>query len=108
MACKRWRVACYAQSFCAHPEDVLCWRCTVLHVMPPYSMTVPHSICSTACTGYEKRWTLFSTFWFMVVATRYYGIPPALRFLVYLGWRTVMTKAYEAHKLLVLWRECAA
>jgi len=55
-------------------------------------------------TWYEKRWTLFSTVWFLVQQTRFNAIPPALRFLVYLGWRAVMTKAYEAHKAIVLWQ----
>ncbi len=34
------------------------------------------------------------------------GVPPALRYLWYLAYRSVMFKAYEAHKTIVLWREC--
>jgi hypothetical protein len=60
-----------------------------------------------ACTDDEKRWTLFSTLWYMVMATRFYAIPPAVRYVVYLGWRAAMTAAYNAHKRIVILRECA-
>lgn len=56
--------------------------------------------------GYEKRWTVFSTLWYTVMQLRFFAVPPALRFLIYLGWRAVMSQAYQAHKALVLWREC--
>jgi hypothetical protein len=43
----------------------------------------------------------------MVMATRFYAIPPAVRYVVYLGWRAAMTAAYNAHKRIVILRECA-
>lgn len=67
---------------------------------PP--MTPP---CTTTLAVVEKRWTLFSTVWFLAQQARFFAVPPALRFLFYLGWRALMMRAYEAHKALVLWRE---
>ena len=53
----------------------------------------------------EKRWTVFSTVWFTMVELKYFLIPPAIRFLWFIACREVMSKVYEAHKALVLWRE---
>ena len=36
---------------------------------------------------------------------KYFAVPPALRYVWFLAWRTVMQRVYEAHKSLVLWRE---
>ena len=58
-----------------------------------------------ATTEIEKRWTIFSTFWYLVQQTRFLAIPPALRFIFHLGWRVIMTQAYNVHKAVVLWRE---
>ncbi|KAJ9531719.1 hypothetical protein QJQ45_021866 [Haematococcus lacustris] len=52
----------------------------------------------------ECRWTLFSTFWYLVVLFRFQAVPPALRFLLHVMWRAVMMKVYEAHKAFVLWQ----
>eukprot|EP00878_Enallax_costatus_P035945 GHUV01040202.1.p1 GENE.GHUV01040202.1~~GHUV01040202.1.p1 ORF type:complete len:108 (+),score=25.86 GHUV01040202.1:362-685(+) len=35
---------------------------------------------------------------------KYFGTPPALRYIFYLAWRSFMLKVYEAHKTLVLWQ----
>jgi hypothetical protein len=48
---------------------------------------------------------VFGTWWWTVMQLKYFGIPPALRYLWYLAWRSVQQKLYEAHKALVLWRE---
>lgn len=53
----------------------------------------------------EKRWTLFSSCWYLVMELKYFGTPPALRYLLFLAWRGVLSRLYEAHKALVLWRE---
>jgi hypothetical protein len=53
----------------------------------------------------EKRWTLFSSCWYLVMELKYFGTPPALRYLLFLAWRSVLSRVYEAHKTLVLWRE---
>lgn len=53
----------------------------------------------------EKRWTIFSSIWYLWMELKYFGIPPALRYIFHLCWRAVMYKVYEAHKTLVLWRE---
>eukprot|EP00882_Tetradesmus_deserticola_P022890 GHRQ01024880.1.p2 GENE.GHRQ01024880.1~~GHRQ01024880.1.p2 ORF type:complete len:116 (-),score=19.23 GHRQ01024880.1:346-693(-) len=53
----------------------------------------------------EKRWTLFSSCWYLVMELKYFGTPPALRYLLFLAWRAVLLRLYEAHKALVLWRE---
>ncbi|KAG2492286.1 hypothetical protein HYH03_009526 [Edaphochlamys debaryana] len=60
--------------------------------------------CSTDIPWDEKRWTLFSSFWWIVMYAKFHYIPPAVRYVVYLGWRAVMTRVYEAHKALVLWQ----
>jgi hypothetical protein len=39
---------------------------------------------------------------------KYFGTPPALRYLFFLAWRAVLLRVYEAHKALVLWRECSS
>jgi hypothetical protein len=57
------------------------------------------------CAAAEKRWTLFSSCWYLWQELRFFGIPPAVRYLAHLVWRGVMTRLYEAHKLLVLTRE---
>lgn len=53
----------------------------------------------------EKRWTVFSSFWFLVMECKYFGIPPALRYIFYLAWRAIMQQVYQTHKAVVLWRE---
>jgi hypothetical protein len=53
----------------------------------------------------EKRWTVFSSLWYLTMELKYVGIPPAVRYLWYLAWRAVMMQLYQAHKTLVLWRE---
>lgn len=53
----------------------------------------------------EKRWTVFSSMWYLWQELRFFGIPPAVRYLFHLLWRSIMMRVYEAHKLLVLWRE---
>lgn len=64
------------------------------------------------CTVYvshaaaERRWTVFSSIWYLWMELKYFGTPPALRYLVYLAWRAAMHRVYEAHKTLVLWRKC--
>lgn len=57
------------------------------------------------CAAAEKRWTLFSSCWYLWQELRFFGIPPAVRYLAHLLWRGLMTRLYEAHKLLVLARE---
>jgi hypothetical protein len=57
------------------------------------------------CAAIEKRWTLFSSCWYLVMELKYFGTPPALRYLLFLAWRAVLSRLYEAHKALVLWRE---
>ena len=59
--------------------------------------------CSPAVV--EKRWTVFSSLWYLVMQLKYFGIPPAVRFIWYLLWRQIQQKAYEVHKALVLWRK---
>ncbi len=70
--------------------------CTLTHAPGPPPQTPP---------GYEKRWTLFSSFWYLVMQFKYFSVPPAVRYVFFLGWRAVMFQVYEAHKALVLWRE---
>lgn len=53
----------------------------------------------------EKRWTVFSSVWYLWMELKYFGTPPALRYIFYLFWRSFMFKVYEAHKTLVLWRK---
>ncbi|KAF5841144.1 hypothetical protein DUNSADRAFT_14147 [Dunaliella salina] len=52
----------------------------------------------------EKRWTIFSTFWYLVMQFRFFAVPPAFRFFIAMGWRRFMFAAYGAHKALVLWQ----
>lgn len=67
----------------------------------------PRRPCSLGpCAAAETRWTVFSSLWYMVVELKFFAVPPAVRYLWYLMWRQAMLKAYEAHKTLVLWREC--
>lgn len=51
---------------------------------------------------------MFSTIWYLLRQTRFHAVPASIRYLIFLGWRAVMMRAYEAHKSLVLWRECGA
>ncbi|PNW73248.1 hypothetical protein CHLRE_14g624850v5 [Chlamydomonas reinhardtii] len=60
--------------------------------------------CSTDIPWAEKRWTLFSTVWYLVQQLRFVGTPPALRYVAFLGWRALMFQVYAAHKALVLWQ----
>jgi len=66
---------------------------------------MPHSPFLYHTADVEKRWTIFSTIWFTLVEFKYFFIPPAIRFLFFLAYRAVMSKAYEAHKIFVLWRK---
>lgn len=60
--------------------------------------------CSTDIPWYEKRWTLFSSFWYLVMHFKYFAVPPAVRYVFFLGWRAVMFQVYAAHKAMVLWQ----
>ncbi|GLI67640.1 hypothetical protein VaNZ11_011889, partial [Volvox africanus] len=60
--------------------------------------------CSLDIPWQEKRWTVFSTFWYLVMHFKYYMIPPSFRYVWFLIWRAFMFKVYEAHKALVLWQ----
>ncbi|WIA13460.1 hypothetical protein OEZ85_007040 [Tetradesmus obliquus] len=60
--------------------------------------------CSLDIPAVEKRWTLFSSCWYLVMELKYFGTPPALRYLLFLAWRGVLSRLYEAHKALVLWQ----
>ncbi|GLC41704.1 hypothetical protein PLESTB_000686100 [Pleodorina starrii] len=60
--------------------------------------------CSLDIPWTEKRWTVFSTFWYVVMHFKYYMIPPAFRYVWFLLWRGVMSQLYAAHKALVLWQ----
>lgn len=75
---------------------------------PPLLCTSPLPLCPFAPTtsAIEKRWTLFSTVWWLVMQLKYLAIPPALRFLAHVAWRGLRQKAYEAHKSVVIYREC--
>jgi uncharacterized membrane protein YgcG len=61
-----------------------------------------HLACPAA--DIEKRWTVFSSLWWIVMEFKYFGTPPALRYLVFLAKRAAMQKVYQAHKALVLWQ----
>jgi hypothetical protein len=66
----------------------------------------PHEIVRLCLlAAIEKRWTLFSSCWYLVMELKYFGTPAALRYLLFLAWRAVLSRLYEAHKALVLWRE---
>lgn len=56
-------------------------------------------------TAIEKRWTLFSSLWYLWQELRFFGTPPAVRYIWHLLWRAVMMRLYETHKTLVLWRK---
>jgi hypothetical protein len=43
--------------------------------------------------------------WYLWQELRFFGIPPAVRYIFHLMWRAVMMQLYEAHKLLVLCRK---
>ncbi|KAF6255496.1 hypothetical protein COO60DRAFT_1285797 [Scenedesmus sp. NREL 46B-D3] len=60
--------------------------------------------CSLEIPAIEKRWTLFSSCWYLVMELKYFGTPPALRYLLFLAWRAVLSRLYQAHKALVLWQ----
>lgn len=60
--------------------------------------------CSLEIPDIEKRWTVFSSLWWLVMEFKFFGVPPALRFLWFLAWRGIMQKVYEGHKALVLWQ----
>eukprot|EP00775_Hariotina_reticulata_P006989 gene6989-7203_t len=60
--------------------------------------------CSLEIPAIEKRWTVFSSLWYLTMELKYVGIPPAVRYLWYLVWRAMMMQLYQAHKTLVLWQ----
>lgn len=60
--------------------------------------------CSVDIPEAEKRWTIFSTLWWLVMEFKYFGIPPAFRYIFYVGWRAVLHQVYQAHKRFVLWQ----
>lgn len=60
--------------------------------------------CSTDIPWYDKRWTVFSTWWYTVQFMRFYYIPAAVRYVSHLLWRQAMSKAYAGHKAVVLWQ----
>ncbi|GAX84562.1 hypothetical protein CEUSTIGMA_g11983.t1 [Chlamydomonas eustigma] len=62
------------------------------------------SRCSIDIPDVEKRWTLFSTVWFILMEFKFLFIPPALRFLCFLAARAIMTHIYAAHKAFILWQ----
>ncbi|KAF8059985.1 SQD2 [Scenedesmus sp. PABB004] len=62
------------------------------------------SRCALDIPPIEKRWTVFSSLWYLVMELKFFGTPPALRFLAHLAWRRVLGAAYAAHKALVLWQ----
>jgi hypothetical protein len=43
--------------------------------------------------------------WYLWQELRFFGIPPSVRYVCHLLWRAVLMRLYEAHKMLVLWRE---
>ncbi len=47
---------------------------------------------------------MFSSLWWIVMEFKYFGTPPAVRYIVFLLKRAVMQKVYEAHKAFVLWQ----
>ncbi len=47
---------------------------------------------------------MFSSLWWILMEFKYFGTPPAVRYLIYLLKRSIMQKVYEAHKALVLWQ----
>ncbi|KAI8476199.1 MAG: hypothetical protein J3K34DRAFT_365238 [Monoraphidium minutum] len=65
--------------------------------------------CSLEIPGARRRgggrWTVFSSFWWLVMEAKFFGVPPALRYVWFLAWRGIMQRVYDAHKALVLWRE---
>jgi hypothetical protein len=71
----------------------------------PLTPPPPPRACTRGTAGVEVRWTAFSTIWWLFGEWKYFGTPPALRFIWYLAWRSILQRAYEAHKALVLWRE---
>eukprot|EP00798_Chlamydomonas_sp_ICE-L_P022323 gene22323-29399_t len=60
--------------------------------------------CSLEIPDVEMRWTVFSSLWWLVMESRYQGVPASLRYLFHLGQRFVMQKIYEAHRTVVLWQ----
>lgn len=58
--------------------------------------------CSLAIPEIEKRWTVFSSLWWLTQEFRFTFVPPAVRYLFFIGWRWLRYLAYDAHKALVL------
>jgi len=48
---------------------------------------------------------LFSSLWYLWQELRFFGTPPAVRYIWHLLWRAMMMRLYETHKTLVLWRK---
>lgn len=61
--------------------------------------------CIVLAADWERRWTVFSTFWYLVKQAYFKAIPPALRYVAYLIWYPVQMKLYETHKAVVMLRE---
>jgi hypothetical protein len=53
---------------------------------------------------FERRWTVFSSLWYLCMQWRFRGFPPQFRYLIYLAVRAVRQRLYEGHKRLVLWQ----
>jgi hypothetical protein len=53
---------------------------------------------------FERRWTVFSSLWYVCMQWRFRGFPPTFRYLIYLAVRSVRQRLYEGHKRLVLWQ----
>jgi hypothetical protein len=53
---------------------------------------------------FERRWTLFSTVWYLLKWWRFRGFPPTFRYLIASAYRAARQRLYEGHKRLVLWQ----
>ncbi|KIY98011.1 hypothetical protein MNEG_9954 [Monoraphidium neglectum] len=60
--------------------------------------------CSLEIPAAEKRWTIFSSVWFLVKEAKFNSVPASLRYIWFIAWRAVMQRVYEAHKAVVLWQ----
>lgn len=53
---------------------------------------------------FERRWTVFSTIWYLCNYWRFRGFPPTFRYLIASAYRMARQRLYEGHKRLVLWQ----
>jgi hypothetical protein len=53
---------------------------------------------------FERRWTVFSTVWYLCNWWRFRGFPPTFRYLIASAYRMARWRLYEGHKRLVLWQ----